>query len=182
MKFGLLVAGLLLSFSVFAGGYYTPRIDTYDPITGLYFKGIESPEKSGFLNSGNRSITNLYIYDPIKNTGKLLFSKKSNFQIVALSFETSVENGEVKFYSDFSASIKNNDKIAPREPKSTLLILTRDVEGEKDTFYLAQKNGNGLKEVKTISSLDEWHVDVKNSVVRIVKQVGLEIKMDQFKW
>jgi len=182
MKIGITIIALFFSISVFAGGYYNPSIDTYDPVTGLYFKSIESEESSGFLSSKGKSIVNLFIYDPVTNSGNLLFPKSKNFQIVALSFETSVENGEVKFHSDYSASIKNNHNIEKRNPKEDMLIVTRNTETKEETFYFAQKNGAELKKVKTISQSDDWHVDVKNSVVRVIKQVGSEIQIESFKW
>ena len=73
MKAGLTILALLFSITAFAGGYYNPTIDTYDPVTGLYFKSIESEEGSGFLGSKGKSIINLFIYDPATDTGKLLF-------------------------------------------------------------------------------------------------------------
>jgi hypothetical protein len=182
MRIGLIVVVLLLSTQVQAGGYYNPSIDTYDPATGLYYKSVESEKKSGFLSSGGRAITNLYIYNPLTGEGKVLFPKKQDFQIIALSFETAVENGEVKFHSDYAAPIKNNNNIELREPKSKMLILTREIESEKETFYFAKKDGSEMEKVKTISASDDWHVDVKNSVVRVVRQVGSEIKIESFRW
>ena len=61
MKLAVFVCILVLSTFSFAGGYYNPSIDTYDPETGLYFKSVESEKKSGFLSSGGDSIVNLYI-------------------------------------------------------------------------------------------------------------------------
>lgn len=182
MKISVIILTLILSIPAFAGGYYDPSIDTYDPETGLYYKSVESEKKSGFLSRGNRVIVNLYIYDPESGEGKYLFPDKKNFQIVALSFETSVEDGKVKFRSDFSSPIKNNAGIAPRKPKSKMLILTRDVETKRETFYFAEKDGSKLVKGKTISPSDEWHVDVKNSVVRVVRQTGLEIAVESFQW
>jgi hypothetical protein len=182
MKTGITLLALLFSITAYAGGYYNPTIDTYDPVTGLYFKSIDSEEGSGFLSSKGKSIVNLYIYDPATGTGKLLFPKSDNFQIVALSFETSVEDGEVKFHSDYSAPIKNNQNIEPRNPKSNMLILTRNTETKDETFYFANKNGSDLQKVKTISQSEDWHVDVKNSVIRVIKQIGSELKIESFKW
>ena len=182
MKIGIIFIVWFFSVSAFAGGYYNPSIDTYDPETGLYFKSIQSEEKSGFLSGRDKSIINLYIYNPNTNSGKTLFPKSHNFQIVALSFETSVKDGEVIFHSDYSAPIKNNHKIGDRSPKNKILILTRDSENKKETFYFANKDGSDLKKVKTISQSDDWHIDVKNSVVRVVKQVGSEIEIESFKW
>lgn len=182
MRLAVFVSILVLSTFSFAGGYYNPSIDTYDPETGLYFKSIESEKKSGFLSSGGDSIVNLYIYNPETNEGKYLFPKKDNFQIVALAFETSVENGEVKFHSDYSSPVKNNNGIASRKPKSKMLILTRNIETKHETFYFSEKGGSNLVKGKTILPSDNWHIDVKNSVVRILRQDGLEITMESFPW
>jgi len=88
----------------------------------------------------------------------------------------------VKFHSDYSASIKNNQNIEPRNPKSSMLILTRNTETNDETFYFAKKNGTDLRKAKTISQSDDWHVDVKNSVVRVIRQVGSELQIESFKW
>lgn len=176
------IVAMLLSIPVFSGGYYNPGIDTYDPVTGLYYRSVESEKKSGFLSSGGRAVVNIYIYNPVSDKGKYLFPVKSNFQIVALAFETAVENGEVKFHSDYSSPVKNNNGIAKREPKTKILILTRNVDTENETFYFAQKDGTNLVEVKTISPADDWHVDVKNSVVRIIKQTDRGITIESFAW
>jgi hypothetical protein len=182
MKTGFVIIALLFSVSAIAGGYYNPTIDTYDPVTGLYFKSIKSEEESGILSSKGNSIVNLFIYDPVTSTGKLLFPKSSNFQIVALCFEISIEDGQVEFHSDYSAAIKNNQNIHPRSPKESMLILTRNTETKAETFYFAKKDGSELKKVKTISQSDDWHVDVKNSVIRVIKQVGSELQIESFKW
>jgi hypothetical protein len=59
MKTGFMIIALLFSVSAIAGGYYNPTIDTYDPVTGLYFKSIKSEEESGILSSKGNSIVNL---------------------------------------------------------------------------------------------------------------------------
>ena len=63
-----------------------------------------------------------------------------------------------------------------------MLILARNTETKDETFYFAKKNGTELKKIKTISPSDDWHVDVKNSVVRVIKQVGYELQIESFKW
>ncbi|WP_027710131.1 hypothetical protein [Zooshikella ganghwensis] len=172
----------MLSAHSFAGGYYNPSIDAYDPETGLYYKSVESEKKSGFLSSGTRAIVNLYIYNPDTDEGKYLFPKQENFQVVALLFETAVEDGQVKYHSDYSSPVKNNHGVPDRKPKTKMLVLTRNVETERETFYFAEKDGSKLEAVKSITSSDNWHVDVKNSVVRIVSQKGLDISVDSFSW
>lgn len=46
----------MVSMPSLAGGYYNPTIDRYDPVSGIYYKSVESQTKSGFLSSGNQSI------------------------------------------------------------------------------------------------------------------------------
>ena len=99
MKLGVILIALVVSMPSLAGGYYNPSIDRYDPVSGIYYKSVESQTKSGFLSSSNNAITNLFIYDPSLNSGKYLFPEQDNFEIVALSFEISVEDGKVRFNS-----------------------------------------------------------------------------------
>lgn len=173
---------MLLSLTVSAGGYYNLSIDTYDPETGFYYKGVESKRKSGFLGGDSKLMTNLYVYNPAAEEGKLVFPEGENFQVVALFFEESVEDGVVRFYSSYSALVKNNNSIVNRKPKPTMLILTRNSETELRTFYVSGKDGSNLTEVKSIDPAVNWHIDVKHSKVRIVNQVGKSIKIESFSW
>lgn len=182
MKIGVLFFSLIISVSAFAGGYYSPSIDDYDPDTGLYYKSVSSKEKSGFLSEHPRSIVNLYIYDPTSDKGVYLFPEKKNFQIVSITFEKAVEGGSVDFFNQYSFFVKNNHHIEPRKPKSSMLIVTQDIKTEEKTFYLAEKDGSTLTEIMTIAPSQSWHIDVKNSVVRVVTQSDLEITIENFKW
>lgn len=180
MKLIAIFGMLLLSMPAYTGGYYNPTIDTYDPVTGLYYKSVESKAGSGFLGSGGRVITNLYIYDPQKKSGKLLFPNQKNFQIIAFAYEEEIIDGVVLFHSAYSAPVKNNKGVANRNPKSKILILTRDVETEKKTFYLSDKDGSNLIKGRTISASVDWHIDVKNSQIRLVSQIDSTISIEFF--
>ncbi|MDY7026531.1 MAG: hypothetical protein SVC26_09385 [Pseudomonadota bacterium] len=183
MKFEITLIALLFSVTAFAGGYYNPSIDVYDPVTGLYYKSIRSNESHGFLGSKDKSLVNVYIYDPVSDTGKFLFPQSKNVQILSLAYETSVEDGKVSFYAtNYSSFIKNNQNIEPREPKSRMLILTRNTETDEKTIYFAKKDGSDLQKLRTLSQSEEWHIGVKNSVIRIVKQVGLKLKLESINW
>lgn len=184
MKFAFVFFSMILSASCFAGGYYVPWIDTYDPETGFYYKGVFGKEKSGLLGSvSDVGIVNLYIFNPRTGEGKYLFPKNGDFKkIVALVFETAVEDGVVKYQDDHKNKIKNNSGIPTRPPKASMLIVTRDAESERETFYFAEKDGTKLKAVTSKLPSADWHVDVKNSAVRIVNQSNQEITIDSFSW
>jgi len=56
---------LLLSTPAFAGGYYEPHIDTYDPASGLYYKAVQDhTTEGGFLSSksSRNTVTNINIF------------------------------------------------------------------------------------------------------------------------
>lgn len=184
MKYIFVFFSMIFSASCLAGGYYVPWIDTYDPETGLYYKSVWDKEKSGLLGSvSNVAIVNLYIFNPSTGEGKYLFPKNGDFKkIVALVFETAVEDGVVKYQNDHEKKIKNNSGISPRPPKANMLIVTREAESERETFYFAEKDGTKLREVTSISPSADWHVDVKNSSLRIVSQSNQEVTITSFNW
>lgn len=182
MKFLLAAFILIFTFPSLAGGYYSPDIDVYDPDTGLYYKSVLGESSSGFLSNGPQPIVNLYIYKPESAEAKYLFPKPSKLKIVGLVFETDIVDGQVHFYNQFSPMAKNNQGLAARQIKNKLLIITRDEESKQDSFYFAAKDGSGLKKIKTIASTDSWHIDAKNSVIRVVRQLGSEISIENIPW
>jgi len=173
---------LVFSFYAFGGGYYNPTIDQYDPATGLYFKSVEVEKESGFLSSSNEAIVNIYIYDPSKETGYYLFPESHHHQIVSLAFETGVKDGSVQFHNNYSSPIRNNAGIADRQPKPTLLVVTRDSEKQALTFFVADKIAGKPRKIGKIHSKSNWHIDVKNSKIRTVTQVDKKIIIENLTW
>jgi hypothetical protein len=182
MKHLITTTLVLFSFFAVGGGYYSPSIDQYDPVTGLYFKSVKLEKESSFLSSSDEAIVNIFIYDPSKDSGYYLFPENHEKQIVALSFETALKDGVVEFNNSYSSPVKNNTGIIDRQPKPTMLVVTRDSKKQTDTFFTANKITGNPKEIGKIHSKSNWHIDVKNSKIRVVRQVGNKIEMESLAW
>jgi hypothetical protein len=181
---GLLV--FLVSASVFAGDYYyEPNINTYDPVTGLYYTAVEGAStKGGFLSStASRSVVNIAIYDPAKETYTLLFKESQKDSISIVLFETGFKDGSIEFNGETSSAlVLNNIRVAKREPRDKLLVGVQNIELKQTDLYVSDKKGNHLKKLVTIPFAADWHIDVKNSKLRVVHQTGKGIRIENYTW
>ncbi len=188
-KIGVALALSWCSALAFAGSYYGGKLDTYDPSTGLYFRTVagETEKGSGILGLGSKSgtnyvgVSNIFVFDPATGKGRHVFPVDPKRQIVAVLMEAGVKDDKMVFAVD-SGAVKNNQGIAIRSPKSSILIVTRDNETKRDTFHFAQKDGSALVQGESIAIADDWHVDVKNSMVRVVRQREQSIQVESFSW
>lgn len=183
MKLGVVLLGLLWSTCSVAGGYYHPMIDTYDPDSGFYYRGVVGQQSSGFISStGDGSIENIYIYDPETGKGTYLFPEQDDVNVVTFAFETSVDDGTVQFRGAHGLPIRNNVNVPDRSVKSRMLVVLRNTDTSSETFYFAEKDGTGLVKARTITAEADWHVDVKNSVIRVIEQTGMKLSVESFEW
>ena len=180
---GLLI--LVVCTSAYAGDYYDPRVNTYDPVTGLYYKAIaENPEK-GFLSSktSSNNVVNVAIYDPAKDTSLLLFKEPQKDGISLVLFETGFKDGTIEFNGSSSSSIlMNNTRVPKREPKDKLLVCVHQNEAKETLIYVAEKKGTGLKKVTSVPWSADWHLDVKNAKLRVVRQATTGIQVESYEW
>jgi len=185
MKFILGLLMLLIGTSAVAGDYYDPRINTYDPVTGMYFKAIlENPER-GFLTSKTYSnnVVNVAIYDPAKDMSTLLFKEPQKDGISLVLFETGFKDGSIEFNGSSNSSVvMNNTHIPKRDPKDKLLVSVHREEPKETVILVADKKGTGLKKITAVPQTADWHLDVKNSKLRIVRQTITGIQVESFEW
>ena len=185
MKYLIGLLLLFVSTSAFAGDYYEPRVNTYDPVTGLYYKSVEaSPGKGGFLSKSSLSaLVNIAVYDPTKETYTLLFKEPQKEGISVVLFETGFKDGGVKFNGESnSALILNNTHVTKREPKDKLLVGVQNNELKTTDLFISDKRGNKLKKLVTVPFAADWHIDVKNSKLRVVHQTGKGIRVENYTW
>lgn len=184
----LFLLSFLISFNVFASDYYgTGKMDTYDPATGLYFKTVERIENGNrsFLSSkqGNTAPLNIAVFDPSTQKSRLLFQNPPAGSISAVLFETGYKDGAVTF-SDGSQyrGIKNNENVPKREPKSKVLVAVTTEEPKETVLLVADKKTGVLVTLTKVPATADWHLDVKNSKLRIVHQTGQTIQIESFDW
>lgn len=189
MKKPFLVLCVLLALQSYAiAGYYGGmRINEYDPITGLYYKAIDIERKSrGFISKGpSTQVTNISIFDPKDEKHALLFNDSKIRDIQAVLFETGVEDGVLSYSaSSHSQRIKNNHQATSRKPKDKLLVSVR-VSSNDQVFtelWLSNKKGEGLTLIDTFPASYDWHIDVKNSKIRIVSSMNGQFTQKSIDW
>jgi len=179
---------LALSFFIFssvvnAGDYYTNQVDTYDPATGLYYKAVLNREDRGFMSKGSSdAVVNIAISNPATKSVALLFKEPLQGSITSVVFETGYKDGGIEFYGANSPYVKNNLGIPNRSPRNRLLVAVRDVKKEETALFVSEKDGNNLKKLIVFPERDNWHIDVRNSKLRVVHQLGNTIEIESIEW
>ncbi len=185
MKYLITVLLVFISFPVFSGYYAESRIDAYDPISGLYYKAIEyEPEKRGFMSKGpSTQVINISIYNPETGKHAMLFNNDKQRVIAFILYEEGIKDGRVKYFgSDYSQLIKNNIAVDGRVPKDKILIGVRN-DGQKLTeLWVSDKNGGNLTMVTKVPFSSSWHIDVKNSKLRVVFSQNGKFNIENFVW
>ncbi|GAA0401724.1 hypothetical protein GCM10009133_08140 [Cocleimonas flava] len=179
---------LLTVFSAEANYYANNEINTYDPVSGYYYKAIVSVgEGKGILSSNKSSgkMTNLAIYDPRSETHKLLFDKSSDRMISFVYFESAYQGNSIQFNGAevaYNPVIKNNASVPERQPKDKLLIGLKDNEKRVTDLWVSKKDGSELQKVVSVGVGSSWHIDVKNAVIRVVTINNQDLKIQNFSW
>lgn len=177
---------LVASAAAQAGDYYNGAgIDTYDPVSGLYYKAITTDtKKEGLLSSSSsHRITNINIFDPADGSYRALFSQNVNGRISNVCFEYGFKDGSVLFNGDMQpCAAKNNQSLAKRDPKDKILAAVELPENKGIELFTADKHGKNLRRIVHVPPGASWHIDVRNSKLRVVNQVGQQIKLENFDW
>lgn len=169
-----------------AGDYYSGAgIDTYDPVSGLYYKSITTDtKKEGLLSSSSsQRITNINIFDPVDGSSRSLFSQNVMGRISMVCFESGFKDGSVLFNGDMQpCAAKNNQSLTKREPKDKILAAVELPENKGIELFSADKRGKNLRRITSVPAGASWHIDVRNSKLRVVNQVGQQLKLEAFDW
>ncbi len=185
MKYLLSILFLICTGAI-AGDYHDSRVDTYDPASGLYYKSVyfQAKEKSFLSSSTQRSTININIFDPVSGTSTLLFKDAQKVGISVVLVESGFKDGTVQFNGGSYSSVPamNNAQIEKREPRNKLLVGVPNNEANELTLFVSDKKGVGLKKLVTLPAKADWHIDVKNSKLRVVNQTGTGIQIDSYEW
>jgi len=160
--------------------------DYYDPISGLYYKSITNEETvavSRFSKSSPKVIVkNIGIFDPLTDEIFTVFPPEKDVVVSKLLFEVKYNKklSSIDYNDNSFHMIRNNARIEKREPCNKLLISTLD--GDNCTLWVSEKNGKNLKEMTTVLSKDSWHIDVKNSKIRVVSSTEGRLHIQSFDW
>jgi hypothetical protein len=188
MKQVLIIFVLIYTSSIFGGSFgYTPDINTYDPESGFYYKSLDIENTNrGFLGSGSRTkIINIIIYNPItEKQVKLFKANDENRNIEFVMFESSIKNGIVEAYSSYGLShiFKNNIVKENRRLRDKLLIGVSNLRNKSTVLWVSKKNGDDLKKITEVLKFSTWHIDLKNSKLRVVTSIKDRLKLQNFDW
>ncbi len=160
-------------------------VDSYDPISGFYFKSItkEETEVSRFSKSSPKIIVpNIVIFDPLTDEIFTVFPLEKDVVVSKCLFEIKYnkESLSVEYNDSSFHKIRNNAHIEKRALSNKLLIST--LGDDNCTLWKSDKDGKNLKEIITMLSKDSWHLDVKNSKIRVVSSTEGRLHIQSFTW
>jgi len=168
---------------------FIKSIDTYDESTNMYYKSInnkntkDKDEKSMFskIKQPSSKVINLAIINTQEDTYKLLFNRNEEVNISFIQFEMLYDekNQKIKF-EDEHLHIRNNKNIERRGMKDKLLIGLK--VDETLELWVSDKKGNSLAKIVRLNEDESWHLDVKNSKIRVISAVNSEFLMQSFEW
>ncbi len=166
---------------------HASRIDTYDPDTGFYYRSIDVKSDSGGLMSKGpvRHAVNINIFDPATAQNRLLFPRSESRRITVFLYEEAREEDTIRFVRfsiDSQFSIKNNQRVEPRPIKNKLLVGVWDPKTQDVTLYVASKSGDDLRELTVVPAGVTFHLDVRNSKLRVVRLFGDSVAIKSFDW
>lgn len=180
-----IVLTLCFACSALAGASSYGAIDDYDPASGLYYKAVyeKGEGRAVTSKSGGQSMVNLMVFDPQTGRSSLLFRQGGERNISSVLFETGFKEGAVQFDGAFAGySVKNNAGVAVRPLRDKLLVAVYDSESEVTTLSVASKRGEGLRVLATVPKGASWHIDAKNSKLRIVHSTPAAAQVESFDW
>ena len=178
---------LLVGSVANAGEYYRGySIDEYDPATGLYFRGVEKTNREGGFLVSKRSrseVVNISIFDPSTGESRLLFGEPAGGDIAVVLFETGFSDGKIEFGGTSPRSyVKNNVSVAKREPRTKVLVEVQPEDRKGTILFISEKRAGGLTRLATVPEGADWHLDMRNSKLRVVHQLGHGIRIESHEW
>ena len=134
--------------------------------------------------------TNISIYDIKTGKTSYLFSDSLKERIEEFYFESHYDalNKRMAFNHNDPADYQyldviGNFNLESRPPSDKLFIITNSPETGMRCLWMADKTGAGLMRVHEFNqSTTDYYFDVKNMVVRFVKQVGKKIETLDIKY
>lgn len=186
MRARWLAVSAFVAGTAFAAGYSPIQVDEYDPSTGLYYRTIQRDYVDGAFVSTSASETdsiNLNIYDPATEASATFFREPQIGGLSVVIYETGWKDGAMRFNVGTSAlHILDNDAVPAREPKDRLLVGTYVESTKETTLWVSDKHGNDARKLATVPQSADWHLDVRNSKVRVVYQSSQGIIIETYAW
>jgi hypothetical protein len=128
--------------------------------------------------------SNLFIWDINTQTKSALFSDEvaRTEQIQKILFEKEYDDQNQCLLFNSDTHLFNKETIPYRSLKNKLLVETYHPESEKNHLWLSNKKGKDLSKIATIGINTKWHLDVGNSMIRIIQYLKTDINIQEIAW
>lgn len=128
--------------------------------------------------------SNIFIWNIQEKQKIKLFSEQiaSTEQVVNILFEQDYNDQEQYIVFNKESPLLNNQAISFRHPKNALLIETHHLDSNNRHLWLSEKQGNGLQKIAVLAPNDDWHLDVGNSLIRILKDHPRDVSIKELPW
>lgn len=132
----------------------------------------------------NVGFSNLFIWKINEQQKSKLFSDKvaQEEQIQKIIFEKDYNEKEQQIVFNTDMHLLNYKEIPFRHPKNHLLVETYHKDSETHHLWLSNKQGQNLKQIATLISGTQWHLDVGNSMIRILKHSNRDVEIQEIAW
>ncbi|WMX15349.1 hypothetical protein [Aureispira sp. CCB-E] len=146
-----------------------------------------SPQKTSLIKRDSKEekpFSNLFIWDINTQTKNALFSNEiartESIQKILFEKEYHEENQRLLFNEE--TNLLNNKAIPYRNLKNKLLVETYHIESKTRHLWLSNKQGNNLSMVATLHTENQWHLDIGNGILRIIKYLKTDIEVQEIAW
>lgn len=153
-------------------------------ITQNYYPSAQKTSLMRRASDEEKSFSNLFIWDINAQSKSALFPKEiaHTEQIQKILFEKEYNDNEQCFLFNSEARLINQQNIPYRNLKNKLLIETYHPDSEKHHLWLSTKQGNDLSKIATIGIGTQWHLDVGNSIIRIIQYLKTDVNIQEIPW
>lgn len=153
-------------------------------ITQNYYPAAQKTSLIRRSPDEDKPFSNLFIWDINAQTKSTLFSEEvaSTEKIQGVLFEKEYEESSQSLLFNSDANLLNKENIPYRNLKNKLLLETYHSESGKYHLWLSNKQGKDLSKIATIGKNTQWHLDVGNSVLRIIQHLKTDINIQEIPW
>jgi hypothetical protein len=130
------------------------------------------------VNLSTNSVINIFKTDFNERIENLIFEAK-----IISSVQENFKGYKVAFNANYgNRYVRNNRLTVNRIVKDKLCILTYKAETKIYSLWYCDKTGANLKRVKSFKANTEWWIDIKNSKIYFMRQVGAQIRAESIVW
>lgn len=166
----------IIYFDRSANLYYMPVVAKYRGTSKDNLSAISSKTYAGIRT------LNIYVYDPQSRESRYLFDSDFNDSIIDILYESAYNNTQQSIDYNNNGNVRNNEGIAQRAPKSSLLIITQNESTATSTVWRIMKRGSGKTMIHQFGKNTEWFFDTGNDKLLFFTKVDSDITVVEKQW